>query len=122
MINETGAMCWNELYTRDVEGSRKFYSGLFNWKLKISPEYTEAHVGDVATGGMIAITPEMGPMPPGWIPYFGVNDADSWAKKLKSLGGKVFVEPRDIPKVGRFSIGADSLGATFAVIKMSMSS
>jgi len=30
------------------------------------------------------------------------------------------VEPRDIPKVGRFSIGADSLGAVFAVIKIAM--
>ena len=122
VINETGAICWNELYTRDIEGSRKFYSGLFNWKLKISPEYTEAHVGDAATGGMIAITPEMGGMQPGWIPYFGTGDADAWAKKMKSLGGQIYVEPRDIPKVGRFSIGADSLGAVFAVIKMTASS
>src|SRR5437660_7420186 len=35
IVNEAGAMCWNELYTPDIEGSRKFYVGLFDWKLKI---------------------------------------------------------------------------------------
>lgn len=27
----TGAVCWMDLWTSDVEGSRQFYSDLFGW-------------------------------------------------------------------------------------------
>jgi len=115
IINEPGTMCWNELSTNDLEAARKFYSALFGWKLKISPGYTEAHVGDVATGGMHDMAKEM---PPFWMPYFAVTDCDASLKKAKSLGVKEAFDPRDIPEVGRFSIMADPLGATFAIIAL----
>jgi hypothetical protein len=117
LINELGTMCWNELMTSDIASARKFYSGLFGWKLKESPEYTEVHVGDQATGGMMQISKEMKGMTPNWKPYFAVDDADAIAKKVKSAGGQIHVPPSDIPKVGRFSILSDSQGAAFAVIK-----
>jgi len=115
IINEPGTMCWNELSTNDIESARKFYSALFNWKLKVSPGYTEAHVGDVATAGMHDMAKEM---PPFWMPYFAVSDCDEAYKKAKSLGSKDAFEPRDIPDVGRFSIIQDTQGATFAVIAL----
>ncbi len=35
-----GAPCWTDLFTSDVEGSRKFYSELFGWEaLEPSPEF-----------------------------------------------------------------------------------
>ena len=122
IINELAAMCWNELYTPDVEPSRKFYSALFNWKYKISPEYTEAHVGDAGTGGMIQIDEEMKKMgiKPHWMPYFAVADADADVKKAKSLGVKDSFGPHDIPKVGRFAVLNDPFGARFAIIKPQM--
>jgi uncharacterized protein len=122
IINELGAMCWNELYTPDPEASRKFYTGLFNWKYKISPEYTEANAGDVGTGGMIQIDEEMKGMgiQPHWMPYFAVADVDGDAKKAKSLGVKGVFGPHDIPKVGRFAVLADPFGARFAIIKPQM--
>jgi predicted enzyme related to lactoylglutathione lyase len=122
IINEVGAMCWNELYTPDVEASRKFYAGLFNWKYKISPEYTEARAGDVATGGIIQIDEKMKGMgiKPHWMPYFAVADADGAVKKAKSLGVKDSFGPQDIPKVGRFAVLADPFGARFAIIKPQM--
>ena len=120
IINEPNAMCWNELYTPDIEGARKFYSGLFNWQLKVSPEYTEVHMkqGDMGMGGMMQISEQMKGMQPGWIPYFAVTDADAVAKKTKSLKGNVYVEPQDIPKVGRFAMLADPQRASFAVIRL----
>jgi len=119
IIDELGAMCWNELYTPDAEASRKFYSGLFNWKYKISPEYTEAHVGDAGTAGMIQIDEEMKGMgiKPHWMPYFAVGDVDGDVKKAKSLGVKDYFGPQDVPKVGRFAVLADPFGARFAIIK-----
>jgi hypothetical protein len=117
VINETNAMCWNELMTNDIDAARKFYTALFGWKLKESPEYTEVHVGKQATGGMMPIGKEQKGMTPNWKPYFAVDDADATAKKIKSAGGQVHVPPTDIPKVGRFSIVMDPQGAVFAIIK-----
>jgi predicted enzyme related to lactoylglutathione lyase len=42
-----------EAQTNDIESARKFYSALFGWRLKISPQYTEAAVGDINTAGMM---------------------------------------------------------------------
>ncbi|HSP16600.1 MAG TPA: VOC family protein [Thermoanaerobaculia bacterium] len=120
VINEPGALCWNELYSSDIEASRKYYSSLFGWKLEPSPEYTEIHVGDRGVGGMMQISKEMGGMPPMWMPYFMVSDAEATCKKTQSLGGKVHKPAADIPKVGRFAVLADPQGASFAIIKISM--
>lgn len=120
VMNESGALCWNELYTPNIDASRKFYSSAFDWKLKLSPEYTEIHVGELPVGGMFAITKEMAGMPPNWMPYFAVDDADAAAKKIQSSSGRVHKEPTDIPNVGRFAVVADPQGASFAIIKVAM--
>jgi predicted enzyme related to lactoylglutathione lyase len=120
IINETNTMCWNELMTKDIEGARKFYSGLFGWKLKVSPEYTEIQAGDRGVGGMMQIRPDMKGMPSNWIPYFAVADADAIAKKAKAAKAQVGVPPTDIPNVGRFSVLADPQGARFAIIQVKM--
>jgi uncharacterized protein len=119
VINEANTMGWNELYTTDIEGARKFYSSLFGWKLKISPGYTEAHIGSQAIGGMMQLTDEMQGMHKGWMPYFVVSDVDAMATKAKSLKGAVHVGPKDIPNTGRFAIFGDPQGAVFAVIRLS---
>jgi predicted enzyme related to lactoylglutathione lyase len=115
VINEPGTMCWNELSTNDIESARKFYTGLFGWKLKISPGYTEARVGEVATAGMHDMAKEM---PPFWMPYFAVTDCQASTKTAKSLGARTYKENTDVPEVGRFTLMADPLGGTFAVIEL----
>jgi uncharacterized protein len=55
--------------------------------------------------------------PPSWIGYVAVDDVDATAQKIKRLGGTVYVEPRDIPNVGRFAVVADPQRATFALFK-----
>ncbi len=116
--DETGTICWNELLTKDIEAARDFYTKLFGWTLKPSPEYTEIYVGSQPIGGMMQIRPEMGGMPPLWWPYFAVSDCDASAKKAATLGGKVYMEPRDIAGAGRFSVLADPQGASFNVIQL----
>lgn len=121
IVNETSAFCWSELTTNDIEGAKRFYSGLFGWGTDGSPEYTEWKVGDRVVGGMLPITPEMAGVPPCWTTYFMVDDCDATAAAAAANGGSVFVEPRDIPDVGRFAVVADPQGAVFAVITMSES-
>ncbi len=113
VVNEPGALCWNELYAPDLSRARSFYTSLFGWKMKVSPEYTEIYNGETPIGGIMQI-PEI---PPNWIPYFGVNDADAFCWKASSLGAAVHKEPTDIPNAGRFAILSDPQGAVFAIIK-----
>jgi predicted enzyme related to lactoylglutathione lyase len=64
------------------------------------------------------ITPDMGPFPPNWLPYFMVEDCDATAGKAAATGGKAMVPPTDIPNVGRFAVLGDPQGAMFAIIKL----
>lgn len=116
--DEAGTLCWNELMTTDVEASQKFYKALFGWELKITPGYTEAHVGGRAVGGMMQIAPEMHGMPSNWKPYFMVEDTDASFANAKSLGVNDTYGPMDIPDVGRFAVLIDPQGASFAIITM----
>jgi predicted enzyme related to lactoylglutathione lyase len=120
VFNEPGAMCWNELYSPDIAASRKFYTDLFGWNLKVSDEYTEIHIGEQGTGGMMQIREEMKGMPPHWMPYFIVENCDATADAAKANGGQVHMGPWDIPNAGRIAILGDPQGASFAVIKVAM--
>jgi predicted enzyme related to lactoylglutathione lyase len=87
-------------------------------ELKESPGYTEFHLGDQGVGGMMAIEASWGDVPPHWIVYFQVADLDASAARVGSLGGKLRMEPTDIPEVGRFAIPLDPQGAEFAIIRL----
>jgi predicted enzyme related to lactoylglutathione lyase len=118
ILREPGALGWTELMTRDTAAAEKFYTQLFGWKAKVSPEYTEFSVGATPDAGMMKIDEKWGNVPPHWMPYFQVDDCDGRAEKAKQLGGRVNVGPSDIPNVGRFAMLADPQGATFAIIKI----
>jgi predicted enzyme related to lactoylglutathione lyase len=119
--DEPNTLCWNELYTKDTARATAFYAGLFGWRTKADPGgYTEWVRGESSVGGMIAIAPEWGPIPPHWLPYFAVNDCDASVAKTTDLGGSTMMPARDIPKVGRFAVVRDPQGAAFAIIKVAM--
>jgi uncharacterized protein len=125
-VNQPRTFCWNELMTTDDVKAGEFYSKVFGWGREIMPEspapspYTVFQNENRPAGGMMKITKEMGNMPPHWIVYFGVEDCDRSADRVKQLGGSVMVPPTDIPNIGRFSILIDPQGADFAIIKMVM--
>jgi predicted enzyme related to lactoylglutathione lyase len=122
-MNEPFSLVWTELLTNDTNKAKAFYTGLFGWTTETMPgvgmEYTiwKRDAKDMGTGGMMQITPEMGPLPPNWMVYFSVTDADAIVAKAKSLGAKVLVEPKDIPKVGRMAVLSDPTGAAFSILK-----
>jgi hypothetical protein len=121
IVNEPGALTWNELQTRDPDGAKAFYSALFGW----TPEdqemgdftYTVFNLGDQGIAGAM-------PMPPGvpdevpayWLVYFAVEDCDASAAKAQELGATQMFAPMDIPGVGRFAVLTDPHGTAFAVI------
>ena len=116
ILREPGTLGWTELMTSDTAAAETFYTRLFGWKAKVSPEYTEFSVGSTPQGGMMKIDPKMGNVPPNWMPYFEVSDTDRTTAKVAELGGGATVPPTDIPNVGRFAVLADPQGAMFSVI------
>ncbi len=119
ILNEPGALGWTELMTRDTKKAGAFYTALLPWTAKPNkavPSYTEFSVQGVPQGGMMEIEAAMGDVPPNWMPYFRVADADRTAARAKELGATITVGPRDIENVGRFAVIQDPQGAVFAII------
>ena len=117
-INEPGALCWCELSTRDAEWAEKFYTQLFGWGVKRSPDYVEVMRGETPIGGIFPMTAEMAGIPPHWGVYFQVGDCDATAAKAAKLGGQLLFGPKDVENVGRFAVLQDPQGAAFSVIKL----
>jgi predicted enzyme related to lactoylglutathione lyase len=121
LLGEPGALCWNELCTREPARAGAFYADLLGWARETMPmpgfEYTVFKRGEQPAGGMMAIQPEWGAMPPHWEVYFAVSDCDGTAADAARLGGSVMKEPADIPGVGRFAVLRDPQGATFSVLQ-----
>jgi predicted enzyme related to lactoylglutathione lyase len=125
IVNETGALSWNELNTRDPDAAKEFYSAVFDWdarpfEIEGGGDYTTLHRSgeDHSIGGLMDIRGRVpDEVPANWLVYFAVDDADATAARAGELGGAVAFGPMDIPNVGRFAVIQDPHGATFAVIQ-----
>jgi uncharacterized protein len=112
------AASWSELGTNDPEKAGEFYSSVFGWtRQPFGDSYTLFQNDGAGIGGVYKLTPEMGPIPPNWMIYFSVEDADAAVQKATELGAQVMRPAEDIPGVGRFAILLDPQGAAFAIIK-----
>ncbi|HEX7059179.1 MAG TPA: VOC family protein [Solirubrobacterales bacterium] len=125
IVNEPGALSWNELNTRDPEGAKAFYGAVFGWGFEDAEfegmgTYTTIKVGERPVGGMLDMDSREVPaeVPPHWQVYFAVEDTDAAIEKAKEGGGSVMFGPIDIP-AGRFAILTDPFGASFATIALS---
>ena len=117
-----GKPCWFELSTKpgklaEVEA---FYALVLGWRFADSgmtgmTYHLAEHGRDMVAGAMEMPANVVG-MPPFWMIYLDVDDADATAAKIKALGGHVFREPADIPGTGRFAIASDPQGAAFGLL------
>jgi predicted enzyme related to lactoylglutathione lyase len=121
LVNEDGTFGWNELGTRDVPAAREFYGNVFGWSVEERDmgemgTYYIWKDGDAVRGGMADLT-GMAPddVPPHWLVYFTVADADAAVETTKASGGQLLNGPIDI-SVGRLAILQDPQGAPFAVM------
>ena len=104
-----------ELQTKDPEKSKKFYAGLFDWKLEDVPDmdYTMINVGDGTGGGMMKNpVPDM---PDNWFPYILVDDIAASTKKAQALGAQICKDMTEVPGMGWFSVITDPTGAIFGL-------
>jgi uncharacterized protein len=119
-----GTFSWFELATTDQEGSKAFYQQVLGWQAQDSPMgegmvYTMYKLGDRWVAGGYALTPDMQQqgVPPNWMPYVCVANADETAAKAKEHGAKMIMEPFDIEGVGRSAVFADPGGAVISIFQ-----
>src|SRR4051794_22979246 len=120
VVNEHGALTWNDLSTRDPETAESFYRDLFGWeftRVAGGPEpYWSISLGGRRNGGMRTLGNEVpADAPPFWLTYFAVDDTDATIAGAKEGGGTVITGPVAVP-AGRFAIIADPQGAVFGVV------
>jgi len=138
VVNEHGALNFNGLATRDVDGARAFYGAVFGWELldlpagqmwtlpgygdhleESTPGLREQMAGMGAPEGFIDVVAALNPIatddsdtPPHWSVTFGVDDVHSAAATAGDLGGEVLAGPVDVPW-SRMAVIRDPQGATF---------
>ncbi len=106
-----GEFCWETLSTPDIDRAKSFYGSVFGWTTQKGP-------GD--TGDVFAVGPKMEDtvadiqkaehMPPAWMTYVVVENADDAREKAAELGAKIVVPLIEIPQIGRIAFVADPTG------------
>ena len=99
IVNEPGALTWNELATRDLAASKEFYGAVFGWEGdtmpagESNPEYTMLRLAGTenAIAGMITMSDAIYPpgVPAHWLTYLQVADCAAATAKAKQLGASV---------------------------------
>ena len=120
-VNDIGCLCWNELWTSDIDGAAAFYAELFGWGVEPvdtgegGPPYMTITNGEARNGG-ITVLPDEGGASPSWVPYFAVESVESAAGQVGELGGTVVAGPITVG-VGEIAVALDPQGAAFALFE-----
>jgi uncharacterized protein len=104
---------WHDLSTSDVEGAKRFYGEIFNWKFDGEPSYQHIKAGDEMIGGIRKLGADE-KQPPSWLGYVVVDDVAKCVASIKGAGGNVYVPTQVMENVGTFAVTADPTGAVFA--------
>jgi uncharacterized protein len=105
LVNEAGAMAWNQLTTPDVEAAKELYAGLFGWTWEeAGDDYWLIRNGGSLNGGVSS-----GPQA-SWTPLFTVDDLGAGVGKAPA----VLVPPSPI-EGGQFAVLQDPAGAVFGL-------
>jgi predicted enzyme related to lactoylglutathione lyase len=119
---EDGTVTWTELATRKPDTAKAFYGAFLGWTFADTNEpgmpYTLIEGdGGRHVGGLFVMPAEMSAtVPAHWMTYFQVADCDERAQWVAAHGGRVVIEPTDIPGTGRFAVLQDPQGAVFSVM------
>jgi uncharacterized protein len=105
-----GAPCWIELFTKDPDTTRSFYSALFGWTAEApNPDfggYFNFQKNGVRVAGGYqndgsAGTPDM------WSVYLATDDAQATADRAAANGATVVVPPMQVADLGTMEVFVD---------------
>jgi predicted enzyme related to lactoylglutathione lyase len=110
-----GAPCWTDLFTSDVEGSRRFYAELFGW----TAEEPSAEFGGyfMFTRDGVPVAGGMGSMGDiaandAWKIYLATDDIAKTIETAEAEGAQVVVPPMPVADLGMQAVLTDPAGAT----------
>jgi predicted enzyme related to lactoylglutathione lyase len=119
LVNEPGAMTWEDLRSPEPTAARAFYSGVFGYHTQPLPDAgPDFHLfalpgDDIPLGGIGGLADKR---PAHWVIYFAVADAEAAARAAEEAGGQVL--DRDFDSAdGRMCGLADPDGAQFYVLE-----
>jgi predicted enzyme related to lactoylglutathione lyase len=122
IVNEHGALNWNELQTTDIERAVSFYEAVFGHTHRVveggGGPYTLLSVGDREISGVMK--PPAPDIPNSWGVYFAVDDAAAALRTAKDAGGSAITDTIDIPGAGILAVLVDPTGAPFTVIQLTI--
>jgi predicted enzyme related to lactoylglutathione lyase len=115
-----GTFSWTDLTTSDQEAAKAFYGELFGWQAEEIPvgegiTYTMMSIDGKNVAAVSPQREDQKGMPPFWLSYVTVDDADGVPARVAELGGTVLAEPFDVFDAGRMAVLQDPQGAFFAV-------
>jgi len=117
-----GAFCWAEVGTVDAARTKAFYAKLFGWTFEDQPAgefgtYTMVRQGGHELAGLYELPPNLrqAGVPPHWMSYIAVDDADATVRKVLQHGGTLQQGPFEVMQHGRMAICQDPTGATFSI-------
>jgi hypothetical protein len=119
-----------EIPANDTEKLKKFYSGVFGWKIEKGSEDMSGPM-EYWLLGTVPMDKQMRPLRPGVngglykktnkemkpVIYISVESADEFIGKIKKLGGKIIVPKQEVPQVGWTAVAADPEGNQFAILQ-----
>jgi uncharacterized protein len=120
IVNEPGALSWEDLRSSDPEAARAFYSALFGYTFEAleaaGPDYKLFFngPGEPPLGGMGGIVRAPAGTPSHWLVYFGVDDVPTAVQAAQDAGGAVLAPPFQTP-YGQMAALTDPAGAVFWV-------
>lgn len=119
-----GKVVWVDLVTPDLDGAKRFYSGLFGWTYKDihtgDTDYSVALLDGQPVGGLVhRAVPSGEHRQPAWLTFISVRDVAEAERQALSHGGKVLRKASEYPRRGRQEIFTDPQGAVFAVLQSS---
>ena len=109
-----GAPCWADVWTSDVEGTRRFYSELFGWEAQApSPEFGGYFM---FTRDGVPVAGAMGPMgdqaaDDTWKIYLATDDMAKTAETARAGGAELSFEPMAVADLGVQTVMVDPGGA-----------
>ena len=105
LVNENGALTWNQLTSRNLDGAARFFGSVFGLRVRGAAggavdAYRVIKVGEHVVGGIGAMPDEVpAEAPPHWLTYFG-STTSTPARAGGELGGEVLREPGRTRRTG----------------------
>ena len=117
-----GSFCWVELATTDQKAAKTFYTSLFGWAVEDNPMgpddfYSMFKLSGRDTGAAYSMRKEQRAqgVPPHWMVYIAVENADKSVAKAAQAGGTVLSPAFDVMDAGRMGVIQDPAGAIFSL-------